>query len=241
LQITHIGSCSINTDIRPLALNNVLHVPKISKHLLLVHKLSHGNNIFFEFHPWYFLIKDRATRNVLPKVKCESGLYPIKPADVEYIKQAFVSYSARQDQWHAWFGHPSSQVIRSILRLNNLPCLKESSLSSVCNACQLGKSHQLPYNNSTNWSSSPLELVYSDVWGPAPTSVGGYNYNISFIDDFSKFTCIFLTLTELMLNASSCSSKLILRGSLTQKLNVFNMIGVGNIKNFTISSSLHLA
>jgi hypothetical protein len=95
-----------------------------------------------------------------------------------------MSYSARPDQWHARFDHPSSQVIRSILRLNNLLCLKVSSLSSVCNACQLAKSHQLPYNNSTNRSSSPLEFVYSDVLGPAPTSVGGYNYYISFIDDF---------------------------------------------------------
>jgi hypothetical protein len=32
LQILHLGSCSINTDTHPLDLNNVLHVPKISKH-----------------------------------------------------------------------------------------------------------------------------------------------------------------------------------------------------------------
>jgi hypothetical protein len=58
LKIMHVGSYSINTDTRPLALNNVLHVPEISKHLLSVHKLSRDNNVFFEFHPWYFLIKD---------------------------------------------------------------------------------------------------------------------------------------------------------------------------------------
>jgi hypothetical protein len=51
LQIMHTGSCSINTDTRPLALNNVLHVPEISKHLLSVHKLSRDNNVFFEFYP----------------------------------------------------------------------------------------------------------------------------------------------------------------------------------------------
>jgi histone deacetylase 1/2 len=41
-------------------------------------------------------------------------------------------------------------------------------------------------------STSPLELVISNVWGPAPTSVGRYNYYVSFIDDFSKFTWIYL-------------------------------------------------
>jgi len=38
----------------------------------------------------------------------------------------------------------------------------------------------------------PLEIIHSDVWGPAPISVGGYKYYISFIDDFTKFTWIYL-------------------------------------------------
>jgi hypothetical protein len=41
-------------------------------------------------------------------------------------------------------------------------------------------------------SPPPLELVFSDVWGPTPSSVGRKNYYVSFIDDYSKFTCIYL-------------------------------------------------
>jgi len=94
LQIMHIGSCSLNTATRPLDLHNVLHVPDISKHLLSVHKLSRDNNVFFEFHPYHFLVKDQATKQVLLEGKCESGLYPIKPSDVEFFKQALVSVKA---------------------------------------------------------------------------------------------------------------------------------------------------
>jgi hypothetical protein len=36
--------------------------------------------------------------------------------------------------------------------------------------------------------SHQLELVYSDVWGPALESVARYKYYVSFINDFSKFT-----------------------------------------------------
>jgi histone deacetylase 1/2 len=36
-----------------------------------------------------------------------------------------------------------------------------------------------------------LEQVFSDVWGPAPLSAGKHGYYVSFIDDFSKFTCIY--------------------------------------------------
>lgn len=82
LQILHTGYSSLNTDSRPLALNNVLHVPQISKHLLSVHKLTRDNNVFFEFDPWYYLIKDRETRQLLLEGRCESGLYPIKPSDI---------------------------------------------------------------------------------------------------------------------------------------------------------------
>jgi hypothetical protein len=98
LKIMHAGSCSINTYTHPLALNNVLLVPEISKHLLSTHKLSHNNNVFLESHMWYFLIKNWATRNLLLEGKCESGLYPLKPSIVEFLKQAFVSYLARPDQ-----------------------------------------------------------------------------------------------------------------------------------------------
>lgn len=62
----------------------------------------------------------------------------------------------------------------------------------ICDACQQGKSHQLPYPKSTSVSSSPLDLVFSDVWGPAPQSVGRFNYYVSFIDVYSKFIWIYL-------------------------------------------------
>jgi hypothetical protein len=54
------------------------------------------------------------------------------------------------------------------------------------------KSHQLPHAKSNKVSSSPLELIYSHVWGPAPTSVGRHDYYVSFIDDYSKYTWIYL-------------------------------------------------
>jgi hypothetical protein len=41
-------------------------------------------------------------------------------------------------------------------------------------------------------SKAPLELVFSDVWGPAPTSFGNNCYYVSFNDDFSKFTWLYL-------------------------------------------------
>jgi histone deacetylase 1/2 len=56
----------------------------------------------------------------------------------------------------------------------------------------MGKSHQFPFYSSNFVATSPLELIYSDVWGPAIVSAGGYKYYVSFIDSYSRFTWLFL-------------------------------------------------
>jgi len=63
---------------------------------------------------------------------------------------------------------------------------------SVCDACQQGKSHRLPFVSSTREVKNPLEIVFSDVWGPAKTSVSGHNYYVSFVDAYSRFTWLYL-------------------------------------------------
>lgn len=65
-------------------------------------------------------------------------------------------------------------------------------LQHVCDACQQGKSHQLPFYNSEHVIKAPLELIYSDVWGPAQTSVSGHRFYVSFIDAYNRFTWLYL-------------------------------------------------
>jgi histone deacetylase 1/2 len=94
--------------------------------------------------------------------------------------------------WHHRLGHAAPAIVHQVLHRHQLPFAKESNNSSVCDACQQGKSHQLPYPRSNSVSSSPFDLVFSDVWGPASNSVGRNNYYVSFIDDYSKFVWIYL-------------------------------------------------
>jgi hypothetical protein len=89
MQISHIGSTLIRSPIRPLKLNNVLYVPSSKLNICSVHKISRDNNVFFEYHPWYFFIKDRATRNTILEGKSEGGLYPIKSSNEVRFKQVF--------------------------------------------------------------------------------------------------------------------------------------------------------
>jgi hypothetical protein len=94
--------------------------------------------------------------------------------------------------WHNRLGHASLPVVHQVLSQHSLPFSSDRNNHMVYDACQQGKSHQLPYPRSSSVSKSPLDLVFSDVMGPAPNSFGKFNYYVSFIDDFSKFTWIYL-------------------------------------------------
>lgn len=56
----------------------------------------------------------------------------------------------------------------------------------------MAKSHHLPFSPSLSTTSSPLDLIHSDVWGPSQiTSHKGFRYYIIFVDDYSRFTWIY--------------------------------------------------
>lgn len=87
----------------------------------------------------------------------------------------------------------------------------------------------------------PFQIIHSDVWGPAPISVGGYKYYISFIDNFTKFTWIYLMVDRTEAQHIFLQFQNMLSDSLTPKFNVVSPIGVGNTRNFTINFLFHLA
>lgn len=50
----------------------------------------------------------------------------------------------------------------------------------------------MPYSSSATTVTKPLELIFSDVWGPSPIlSHLDFHYYIQFLDVYSKFTWIF--------------------------------------------------
>jgi histone deacetylase 1/2 len=164
MEIKHVGYTTVPTQSRNLHLKNILHVPKATKNLVSVSRLAKDNSAFLEFHPDYFLIKDQATKATILKGRCHRDLYPLPSTP---IKQVFGVVKPSLERWHNHLGHPSSPIVARVISSNKLPCLDESNKESVCDACQKAKSHQLPYSKSTSMSSHPLEVVHSDVWGPA--------------------------------------------------------------------------
>jgi len=180
MKISHVGHSFVQSPSHKIHLNNILHVPDASKSLVSVNRLTRDNNVFVEFHPDHFLIKEAVKKNILLRGKVEGGLYPIVSRS-SLNKQALGVIKPSSSTWHS---RPAPLVVHRVLSHHNLPFVQDENNKHVCDACQQGKSHQLPYPKSTSVTTSPLDLVFSYVWGPAPSSVGLFSYYVSFIDDY---------------------------------------------------------
>jgi histone deacetylase 1/2 len=186
MNIHHIGHSVIHTPSHDLHLNNILHVPQATKSLLSTSRLAHDNHAFVEYWPNSFVVKDQDTREVLLQGRCVNGLYPSPFSSTSSIgHHVYGVAKSSSSLWHRRLGHPSFVVVYQVLHDNSIS-FSESNKESVSNACQMAKSHQLPYPKSTSVSTSPLELVFYDVWGPASESFGHFKYYVSFIDDIAS-------------------------------------------------------
>lgn len=56
--IHHVGSFCFFSSSKSLFLKNILHVPRIKKNLILVYQFTKDKNVYFEFFPSFFCIKD---------------------------------------------------------------------------------------------------------------------------------------------------------------------------------------
>jgi histone deacetylase 1/2 len=191
MHISHIGQDSVPTHTsKQLRLSNILHVPSVTRDLLSVHRLTLDNNVFCEFHPFDLFVKDRDTRDVLLRGRCRRGLYELDAPST--FTQVFSGVRTSSSQWHSRLGHPATPIVHHVLHRHELSVQSSSHSDTVYDACQQGKSHQLPFSESSRVVKTPLELVFSDVWGHTQTSISGHNYYVSFIDAYSRFTWLYL-------------------------------------------------
>ena len=93
--------------------------------------------------------------------------------------------------WHSRLGHVLSSRLRFLTSTGALGNLKTCDISD-CSGCKLAKFSALPFNQSISVSSSPFDLIHSDVWGPSPVATkGGSRYYISFIDDHTRYCWVY--------------------------------------------------
>lgn len=75
--------------------------------------------------------------------------------------------------------------------------LEKNVTREFCSACQFGKSHMQHFPFVETLTTKPLEILHADLWGPAfILSSQGCQYYLFFLDDYTRFTRIFLLTTK---------------------------------------------
>jgi histone deacetylase 1/2 len=191
LKITHTGNSIIHTSVKPLHLKQVLCVPKIQSNLLSVSKLCQSNGCSVEFFPNSFVVKDLKSGQALLQGPLKQDLYHLSIAFCPSSPpQALHTSIQSASTWHHKLGHHSFKIIKHLIGSHHLPI--KLPPSQECNSCYCAKSHKLPFSDHHLTSSKPLELLYSDVWGPAPVrSLDGYLYYLIIVDHFSKYVWLY--------------------------------------------------
>ena len=73
-----------------------------------------------------------------------------------------------------------------------LPTIRVAEMHKVFEACQFRKQSKASFSHDKHVSKDFLEVVHSDVWGPAKTtSMGGCRFYVTFINDHTQKIWVF--------------------------------------------------
>lgn len=140
----------INSPVKPVKFDHVLHTPSIFKQLLSVSKLCHDNKAFTQS---FFLVKDIHTKKTLLQGHLEDGLYKLFPSassksftspsssSTPSVNSPFpapvqVYHTQLQDVnlWHNRLGHPSFPIVSKVMKLCILKTSNKSSPEFLCSS-----------------------------------------------------------------------------------------------------------
>ncbi|KAK4381918.1 Retrovirus-related Pol polyprotein from transposon RE2 [Sesamum angolense] len=145
--------CLVDGTRSPVSSSGIVHP---SKDLIL-------DNILFAPH-----FPDLQTKKTIGDGHERDGLYYLDTTTTP-VSAHTISATISPFQWHCCLGHPSLAKLEQLLPL-------ESAVSKLeCEFYELGKHHRVSYpSRVNNCSSSPFDLVHSNVWGPSRIEfVGG--------------------------------------------------------------------
>ncbi|CAL9012439.1 unnamed protein product [Prunus brigantina] len=191
--ITGEGTISLTPT---LSLSRALLVPNIHCNLLSVGRLLDTLNASATFYPTHCSFQDLKTHETIGHGKRIGGLYyltlpsaPVRDRVVNTIQSCSVKDKQQIWLWHRRLGHPSFGYLKRLFPSLFRSC-DESSFK--CETCILAKSHRTVFPLSDSKAAKPFDLVHSDVWGPARITSNGFRWFVTFIDDCTRLTWVFL-------------------------------------------------
>lgn len=180
----------VNSQYNDIIISDVLIVLNLETNLISVRKLEmKGFKIIFENGMGKIIHRNNIAAIAFRKQKLYELEFSIKTTEEGALSSEVVNDT---ELWHKRLAHLSYGGIQKLKTLVDGIQVEKVNLGP-CKICMEGKQVKLPHNNQRHKTTRPLQLVHSDVMGPiSPKSYDNMQYIISFIDDFTHFTVIYL-------------------------------------------------
>lgn len=180
--------CNHDDQFKRIKVTDVLYVPELKENLISVKRLTANKlKVVFEGESCQIL-KDSKP---IAFAKQQNGLY-----ELNLSERALMSSEANSciHVWHNRFGHRDPNAIKSLEHQLDDFQMKPCQVKQVCECCIAAKMTRKPFpKQSESRSSEVLELIHTDVCGPMQTATpGGNRYFMTMIDDYSKYTVLYL-------------------------------------------------
>ena len=191
-QATHVGCVKLELQTgrttRTGELTNVLFTPEVTKNLFSVSScIQAGNHVTFSTNE----VKIYNGRgDIVAQGSLSHGLWNLAVCNEGKAYTAEANSSVKL--WHQRFGHLGINNLKKVHKLvQGMDLIEANELQ--CDACSEGKQSRNPTTTVSKESAKVLELVHSDVCGPIrPTTLGGNRYFVTFLDDFSRRSWVYL-------------------------------------------------
>jgi hypothetical protein len=167
---THMPLADVSSIVTPhLSLSNVYLIPKLKLNLASVGQICDSGDYLVMFSGSFCCVQDLQSQKLIGTGRRENGLYILDElkvsvaattADLSSFRLSLSSSSFYL--WHSRLGHVSSSRLRFLASTGALGNLKTCDISD-CSGCKLAKFSALPFNRSISVSSSPFDLIHSDV------------------------------------------------------------------------------
>ena len=184
------GEASYKLDFQKyLKMKDFLYLLGLKKNILSIHELdAKGMRVKFVDGQVLMCPKGNTIHDAIVIGEEHEGLYKLK----EQPEQALVHESIELSElWHWILAHAhwrelpiASKAISGLLEIHE-------NHEGICKGCAQGKNAKKTFPINESKSKGILNIVHPDVCGPMSfSSIRGYVYYVSFIDDFSHKTWI---------------------------------------------------
>lgn len=181
----------------PITLKNVLYIPDARVNLLSVRKMEMaGLKVVFADG----VVSIERDSEVIAVGERRGKLYELdfhRERPTESVLYSCGCVPKELELWHRRYGHLSAKNLKVLIDNEMVDGMSASSKKSggdfVCEPCLAGKQTRKPFACEDRQTTRVLELVHSDVCGPVtPVGIDDERYFVTFVDDFSRFTVVFL-------------------------------------------------